>query len=417
VSAPEGAVRSLLTAHEQLADPYGGFGRVREETRIARGMWGGGPAWFVTRHEDAVAVLSDPRFVGNTASLPGGTDDYAEAFRALGVRPELIPYMAGNLAALDPPAHTRLRGILSRALGVRRVAALRPRVEAIAAELLDALPGHAVDGVVDLVAHYAEPLSAAVQCELAGLPARDRPRWHGWTADYVSMDARRINAMLTEVRAHVLAEAERRRAEPADDLITELTRVRDANDGALSGTELVTLVLTVMVAGHKTTPHVVAGGVLALLTHPGQLALLRADPSLMPGAVREALRRCGPAIVARLRYATEDVTVGGTRIRRGDRVQVVLGAADHDPRRHPRPDRFDVTRRHDAGPAHVAYAHGAHRCAGAEVADQEIEVAFSALFSRYPRLALAVPPDRPTWRPLPFTRQLARLPVTLKDHE
>jgi cytochrome P450 len=417
MSPAEGTVRSLLSAHEQLADPYGGFGRVREETRIARGMWGAGPAWFVTRHEDASAVLADGRFVGNTASLPDGTDTYAEAFAAMGVREELIPYMAGNLAAVDPPAHTRLRGIVSRALDARSVSALRPRVEAIAAELLDALPGHAVNGAVDLVAHYAEPLSVAVQCELAGVPARDRPRWHAWTGDYISMDARRINAMLIEMSAHVRDLAERRRAEPADDLITDLVRARDEDGGALSGTELITLVLTVMVAGHKTTPHLVAGGILALLTHPEQLALLRTDPALMPGAVQEVLRWCGPAIVARLRYAAEDVTIGDTRIGRGDRVQVVLGAANHDPRRYPRPEELVVTRRHDTDASHVAYAHGAHRCAGARLADQEIEVAFMALFARYPRLALAVPPDRLAWRPMPFTRQLAQLPVTLNDQE
>ena len=422
MSRPEGTVRdtshrSLLSAHEQLVDPYGGFGRVREETRIARGMWGGGPAWFVTRHDDAAAVLADGRFVGNTGSLPGTTDAYAEAFATMGVRDELIPYMAGNLAAIDPPDHTRLRGLAAQVMSAERISALRPRIEAIAGELLDALPGHAVGGTVDLVEHFTEPLSVATLCELAGAEPTDRARWHAWTGDYISMDARRINAMLTEMSAHVRAQAERRRAAPADDLVTALVRAQDEDGGALSDTELITMVLTVVVAGHKTTPHLVANGILALLTHPDQLALLRADPALMAGAVQEVLRWCGPAIVARLRYAAEDVTIGDTLIKRGDRVQVVLGAADHDPRRHPRPDRLDITRRRDADTPHLAYAGGAHRCLGAGLADQEIEVAFTALFARYPSLALAVPPDRLKWRPMPFTRQLAQLPVTLKDDE
>jgi cytochrome P450 len=411
----DAALRPPLNAHEQLADPYGGFGRVREETRVARGMWGGEPAWFVTRHDDAVTVLSDPRFVGNTASLPDRGDDYAEAFATMGVRAELIPYMAGNLAALDPPDHTRLRAVVSRALSAPRISALRPRMEAVAAELADALPAHAVNGAVDLVENFTGPLSVATLCALAGVPARERTRWHSWTDDYVSMDPRRIETMLEDMSAHVRAEVERRRAEPADDLIGELVRARD-EDGALSDTELITLVLTVIVAGHKTTPHLIANGILGLLTHPDQLALLRADPALIPGAVQEVLRWRGPAIVARLRHAAEDVTIGDTLIRRGDRVQVVLGAADHDPRCHAHPERLDVTRRHGApGAANLAYAAGAHRCVGAGLADQEIEVAFATLFRRYPELTPAVPPDRLTWRPIPLTRQLAQLPVMLKD--
>jgi cytochrome P450 len=406
--------KSLLTAHEQLVDPYGGFGRIREETRIARGMWGGSPAWFITRFDDANAVLTDRRFVSDSGSLPGGTDVYAEVLGKLGIDEGFIPHMVGNLAVTDPPDHTRMRRLVSRAFSARRISAMRPRVEAIVAELLDALPGHAVNGTVDLIAHLTDVLSMTVICELVGVPAQDRTRWRDWSRDYSSMDAQRINAMLAGTSAYIRDLAARRRVEPADDLVTGLIQAHDEDSDRLSDGELITMVLTLVVAGHETTPPLLGNGILALLTHPDQLALLREDPTLMPGAVQEVLRWCSPATLSKLRYAAEDVTIGDTLIKQGDRVQVVLGSANHDPRRYSHPEELDVTRRPDtAGVPHLSYARGAHHCLGAGLANQEIEVAFNALFGRYPDLALAVPPDRLKWKAIPLTRQLAELPVVL----
>jgi cytochrome P450 len=376
--------------------------------------YGGGRFWLVTRHEDVSAVLTDRRFAINSASLPGQADGYADVLARMGISADLIPYLTGNLVHLDPPDHTRLRRLVSSAFSARRIAALRPRVEAITEELLDTLPGAAMDGTVDLIETFAFPLPITVICELLGVPAADRPQWRGWSRDCTSLDPRRMEPTLTAVSAQIRDLAARRRAEPADDLITDLTQVHDQDDDRLSDTELVTMVLTLMIAGHETTAHLIINGVATLLTHPEQLALLRDDPSLMPGAVQELLRWCGPATTAMPRYAMEDVTIADTRISRGETVQALLSTANHDPACFEAPDSLDVTRRADGTAAqHLGYSRGAHYCLGAGLANQEAEVAFTALLRRYPGLALAVPADQLQWKPLPYSRQLTRLPVML----
>ncbi|MET9862312.1 cytochrome P450 [Streptomyces smyrnaeus] len=404
----------LLTAHELLHDPYGGFNRLREENPIAQGNLNGSTVWIITRHDDVSAVLNDRRFVTNSGSVPGRTDEYAEVLEKMGIEPDLIPYLAGELVRTDPPEHTRLRKLVTRAFSARRVRELRPRVEALTDQLLTALPDHAAeDGSVDFIAHFAHPLPIMVICELLGVPRTDVARWQGWGSDYMSMEPRRLNTMLTEVAAYIGELADRRRAEPTDDLLTGLVQARDG-DGRLSDTELVTMVLALMIAGYPTTSQLLGNGLVALLTHPDQLALLREDPGLMPGAVQELLRWCGPAVVSKLRYAAEDITLGGTLIRQGDCVQVVLGSANHDPGRYTDPGRLDVTRGADAsGPHHFGYSQGIHYCLGAMLANQEAEVALTGLLGRYPDLALGVPEDRLEWKAQPLTRVLVRLPLSL----
>ncbi|MFJ2264624.1 cytochrome P450 [Streptomyces sp. NPDC087844] len=375
-------------------------------------LWDGGTAWIVTRYDEVRAVLGDPRFVANTASLPGaGGDAHADLLVKVGIEKDLAPYLAGGLLHLDPPDHTRLRLLVSRALSAERVVKLRPRVRDIADELLDALPGHAVDGTVDLVEHFALPLPFTVLCELLGVPELDRPLWRAWIGDCTGGSPRTVNTALAEYGAAVRELAARRRTEPGDDLVTALVRARDKDGDRLTDTELVTVVLTLMVAGHETTAHLIANGAAALLTHPGQLALLRDDLTLMPGAVQELLRLHSPATTAQLRHAAEDVVLGDTLIRRGDRVQADLDAAGLDPRRCPWPGRFDIGR--DPRPApHLGYSHGPHRCLGAALADQETEIALTGLLTRFPDLALAVPAGQLSWVTQPL-RRLTRLPLSL----
>lgn len=409
---PEYAMHSS----ELLADPYSGFGRIREDTPVARGrMRDGNPVWIITRHDEVTAVLTDRRFASNTRSVPGYGVDAQEEFLAdtVGIPRNLVPLLAGNLVLLDPPDHTRLSRLVSRAFSVSRISQFRPRVEDITADLLDRLPSHATGGTVDLIEHFAYPLPITVICELLGIPAENRRDWREWSRDYTSMDALRLRTMLAGISVHIRELVDRRRAEPADDLLTALIQARDDGSGRLSDVELVTMVLTLMIAGHETTAHLIGNGMLALLTHPDQLALLRADPSLIPGAVQELLRWCSPVVVAKMRYAVTDVTIGNTLIRQGDRVQVVLGSANHDPRRFPDPERLDVTRRPDTGAHHVAYAPGLHYCRGAALANQEAEVAFAALLDQFPDLALAEPPERLEWQPILGHRALVWLPVTL----
>ncbi|MGO4757892.1 cytochrome P450, partial [Streptomyces sp. 2MCAF27] len=249
-------------------------------------------------------------------------------------------------------------------------------------------------------------------CELLGVPAEDRAMWRTWSHDY--SDVYRLSGMLKESSDYIRSLIEQRGAEPADDLITGLIQAHGEETERLSETELITMVLTLMIAGHETTAFLLGNSILALLTHPDQLSLLRRRPELMPGAVQELLRWGSPAVFAKQRYATEDVTIADTLIKKGDIVLPVLGAANHDPRRFPDAERLDITRRPDTrGVQHLAYSFGAHYCLGAALANQEIELALGTVLDRYPDLTLAVPEEELTWRQIPSTRQLERLPVRL----
>jgi cytochrome P450 len=407
----------LPSLHEVMVRPYCGFGRIREEAPIVRAAWGaawGGPlTWIVTRHKEVSALLLDKRLVTNTAAIPGWSDHHAEMLRTMRVDADLIPYLSGDLVRTAPESHARLRKLLSRPFTARRVAELRPRMEAIAAELLDALPDRSADGVVELIDCFTYPLPAIVICELLGVPEEDWPRWQGWSEDYNSMRPQRLNTMLAEMSASIRELVERRRAEPADDLLTALSEIHDKDADRLSFTELIAMVLTLMIASQQPTPRLIANGVLALLGHPDQLALLREDPGRWRAAVHELTRWDTPSMVALPRYAIEDIEFAGATIRQGERVQLVLGSANRDPRRFTDPDRLDITRPVGTHVDHLGYSRGEHYCLGAGLANQEVEVALSSLFVRYPDLALAVDPGDLEWKPVVLNHELVRLPIAL----
>ncbi|GAA1303779.1 cytochrome P450 family protein [Pseudonocardia xinjiangensis] len=394
-----------------IADPYGGYGRMREQAPVLRGRtMDGGSAWYVTRQADVRVVLGDPRFVNNPASVPGvEVSNVREKMLEdmLGLPPELSRYVTTSILDTDGADHTRLRKLVSRAFTVRRVNDLRPRVEAITATLLDGLESPA-----ELIEQFAYPLPITVICELVGVPEADRPAWREWGVGLVSMDPKIFPGVIREMVAHVQDLIARRRAEPADDLLTALIQAQEADGDQLSDDELVTMVLTLVIAGHETTAHLLGNGIVALLTHPDQLDLLRRDPSLWPVAVHELMRFCGPVHITRVRYATEDVDLGGVRIGAGEAVQAVLVSANFDPREYTDPERFDVTRRPiGRGEGHVGFGHGFHYCLGAALARQEGEVALRALFERFPDLALVN--EEQEWAQLPGSRRLTRLPVRL----
>jgi cytochrome P450 len=222
---------------------------------------------------------------------------------------------------------------------------------------------------------------------------------------------------MREVVAAIRRLIERRRTEPADDLISGLIQAQggvglDKGD-RLSVTEVISTILVLNFAGHETTTHLIGNGTAALLRHSEQLALLRRDPSLIPSAVHELLRWCGPVQVDQLRYATEDVEIGGTTVRKGEGVLPILVGANFDPRVFEDPERLDITRGVRGGETHVAFSYGPHYCLGAALARQEAEVAFEALLRRFPHLALAVEPTDLEFEPTPRHRQLKALPLIL----
>jgi cytochrome P450/predicted O-methyltransferase YrrM len=384
-----------------IKDPFATYSEIRERARLVRAaMPGVEPFWMVTRYDDAKSVLSDSRFVVNSANVPGMADtaNRIEQFQlASGISPEFVAFSRANLPSLDGADHHRLRRLVSKAFTPRRVAQLRPRVEEITARLLDRLPAVAEDGVVDLLRHFATPLPLTVICELVGVPEDERDRFRvavwEWMAGAVSGGGTPGRGRRETAFDYVRGLIERRRAHPEDDLASALIRVHDEDGDRLNDTELVWTILSLVVAGYETTMHFITNGAVALLTNPDQLALLRENPDLMPRAVEELLRWCDPVLGAHFRYATEDVEVGGEIVRKGEVVMPIITGANYDPRVFDDPERLDLTR--DGGrdhEGHLGFGYGLHFCLGAALARQEAAVAFGALLHRFPDLALAVDP-------------------------
>lgn len=383
---------------ELFADPYAVYARLREAGPVHRFTGTDGlPAWLVTRYDDVRQALADPRLSLDKAhAKPGG-------YRGLA----LPPALDANLLNMDPPDHTRIRRLVSQAFTPRRIARLREPVRRTADALLDAV---APLGRADLIADYAAPLPIAVICELLGVAEGDRPDFRSWTDALVVPDPARPDGAREAVRAllaHFAGLLARKRAEPADDLLSALIAVRDEED-RLSEDELMSLAFLILFAGYENTVHLIGNAVLALLVDPPQLAALRADPARTGAAVEELLRYDGPVPLAIRRFPTEDVTIGGVAVPAGETVLLSLAAAHRDPRRFPEPDRLDLGR---DGAGHLALGHGIHYCIGAPLARLEAEIALTALLERLPGLALAVPVDALRHRPSLRTRGLLALPV------
>ncbi|MEU2064584.1 cytochrome P450 [Streptomyces sp. NPDC013455] len=394
-----------------LTDPHAVYTHMREQAAACpmRSL-DGSLMWVVGRHEGVRSVLADPRFANDPASA-GAPLMQVNAMRKLGLAEDLIPYLADTLLDNDGAGHSRLRRLVAPAFTARRILALRPRIERLTDDLLDEMAEHAEDGVVDFLSLFAYPLPITVICELVGVPMADRPAWLRWT-HALSFEQEKLGETLGPLVDYTQALVERRRARPADDLISELIRAQDGD--RLTDRELVTMVLSLVIAGHDTTANFLANGVWALLTHPDQLALVRADPELMPQAVHELLRWCGPVLVSRLRYVTEDADLGWASFQAGDAVMAALSGANHDPREFPDPERLDVTRRHRTrGEAHVSFGAGPHYCLGAGLARHQAEIALSRLLTRWPSLSLAVSPEELNWQPVSGMRKLERLPLLL----
>jgi cytochrome P450 len=390
-----------LTDAAVLRDPFAVHGQARECSPLARlHVPGMPPMWGVLRHAEGRAVLSDPaRFALNPATF---------AFKPK-VSDELQPYLQ-TMQEMEGPEHARLRRLVAPAFTARRAAEFRPRIEAIVEELLEDLCKHATDGPADLLAHLARPLPMAVICDLVGIPAEDRPRWREYGAAVAAGAGAALAAAIPGIIDGAKTAVAARRQEPLDDIVSDLVRAQAEDGDRLSDVELVTLVWQ-LVLGGQTPANLLANGVEALLTHPDQLAALRADPALASRAADELMRWCGPQLLTFPRFTTQDVELAGVRISHGEPVVVVIAAANRDPRVFPDPDTLDVTRTGSAG--HLGFAHGAHFCLGASFARVQAQVALTALLRRAPGLALAVPPDEVQRASDGGTWRLASLPVTL----
>ncbi|MFI8347137.1 cytochrome P450 [Streptomyces sp. NPDC085596] len=380
-----------------VRDPYPVYAALRRRGPVHRvRIPEGAEAWLVVGYEAGRAALMDP-------ALSKQWKNASPSF------PLSSPAAGPHMLNQDPPDHGRLRKLVVREFTARRIEQLAPRVAQITDELLDsmtALP----DGRADLVDALSFPLPISVICELLGVPMLDRTAFRDWTATGLTdPDPRAREAATHEVTAYLADLVERKRLEPGQDLMSGLIRTTDEDGDRLSQEELLGTAWLLLVAGHETTVNLISNGVLALLTHPDQLALLRADMTLMPNAVEEMLRYDGPVETPTYRFTTEPVEIGGTVIPGdGQLVLVALADADHDPARFPDPGRFDIRR--PAG-GHVAFGHGIHYCLGAPLARLEARIAISALLERCPRLTLDAHPAALTWREGMLIRGPQRLPV------
>ncbi|MEV0347256.1 cytochrome P450 [Nonomuraea sp. NPDC050680] len=374
-------------------DPPEELARRRPLSRLA--FPDGHVGWLVTGHALARAVMADPRFSSRhelmRSPLPGA-----------GTMEQPPPAPPGMFIGMDAPEHTRYRGLLTAKFTVRRMRLLTERVEQITAELLDAMERHGPP--VDLVTAYAQPIPALMICELLGVPYAGRESFQRHAATVNDNDTTveerygAFAALQETLRELVLT----KRAEPTDDLLSDLST------GDLTDEELTNIGVLLLGAGLDTTANMLALGTFALLSHPGQLAALRADPGITDQAVEELLRYLS-IVHTGIRTALEDVELDGHLIKAGDTVTVSVQAANRDPAKYADPDTLDLRR--DAT-GHTSFGHGIHQCLGQQLARVEMRVAFPALVARFPTLRLAIPPEDVPLRAHSDVYGLHRLPVT-----
>jgi cytochrome P450 len=391
----EEGLAAIPTERKCPFDPPEELGRLRDRRPIAPFVFPDGHrGWIATGHAAVRTVLTDSRFSHDaTLVRPTLAMDRVEI-------PEVLP---GMFTRLDPPEHTRYRKLLSPEFTPPRLAAMVPRIEQIAEEHLTAMAEQG--SPADLVRAYALPLPSLVMCEMLGLPYAEHDRFQHDSEVLFDLSATEQDtiAAWTSMLTFLNEAITEKRDHPADDLLGRLVASGELTDG-----ELVTVAMILLMAGHETTSNTLALGTFALLEHPDQLAALRADPTLVEGAVEELLRYLTVSHIGPVRTALEDVEVAGQLVRAGQSVTMSLGAANRDPVRYDGPDELDLTR---AATGHLAFGGGVHLCTGLQLARIELRIAFTALFRRFPDLHLAVPADEVPLRTTMVVYGVHELPV------
>ena len=395
-----------VVRREFKANPFPFYAQLRAEAPVypltipVRGK-----AWYVTRYDDVLALVKDERFVKDTRNVPAGEKSALPNWMPPFMRP-----IAQNMLSLDGEDHNRLRGLVHKAFTPRLIDEMRGWIEVLSNQLLDAV---ADKGRMDLIEDYALPIPTTVIAQMLGVPVEDRHKFHRWSKAVVAAGSgstfgalQMLPSLYAFVR-YIRGLITQRRANPQDDLITELVRARESND-QLSEDELVGMIFLMLIAGHETTVNLIGNGTLALLENAEQLTLLRDNPSLVKSAVEELLRYTSPVETADERYAREDVTIAGVTIPKGSLVYGVIASANRDPEQFENPDVLDITRENNK---HLAFSQGVHYCLGAPLARMEGQIAFNTLLRRLPDLRLAAPVESLRWRPSLMLRGLEALPV------
>ncbi|MEU6263924.1 cytochrome P450 [Saccharopolyspora shandongensis] len=363
-------------------DPPREISRLREARPVSPMLFPDGhEGWLVTGYEAVRQLLADTRFSSRqdigvihvpyeTPGMPAAT--------------EPSPQMPGLFIAMDPPDHTRLRRKLTGAFTVKRMRMLEEQIIAVTERQLDELAR--LTPPVDLVKEFALPVPSLVICELLGVPYADRENFQVNSAQFMVRDQtlEQKVAAIGAMNAYLAELVTQKRADPGDDILSDLARHDDLTIEELTGAAFLLLL-----AGHETTANMLSLGTFALLEHPEQLAELRANPDLLPDAVEELMRYLSVADIF-FRYATEDIELGGETIPEGSTVVVSLLAANRDPQRFDNPDALDV---HRKARGHLSFGHGIHQCLGQQLARIEMRAGFDGLLRRFPTLELAVPGD------------------------
>lgn len=378
-------------------NPYPVYEKLRNEEPVFRIMFPHGEfGWIITRYEDAVQILKDPRFS-------------KDMVRRYGAENQSI--FSNNMLFSDPPDHKRLRGLVQKAFTPKLVADMRSHIQDIADELLDNLPSQEKMNLID---DFAFPLPIIVISEILGVPLEDRDKFRIWSntiidasiaesAELFEQHAREFTDYLTAWFAKV-------RRDPGTDLISQLV-IAEESGQQLTEQELLGVVSLLIIAGHETTVNLIGNGILALLEHPEQRELLINQPELIHNAIEEMLRYNGPVEFSTSRWALEDIEFRGQRIAQGDLVIVALDSANRDEQQFKDADIFDITREKSS---HLAFGKGIHLCLGAPLARLEGEIAVSTLLNRFPNIQLQADVNELEWRPGMNIRGVKEIPVQLK---
>ena len=403
LSPAMGALNPFLPEHR--ADPYATWNRLREEAPVFYSRVFG--AHFATRYDDCLQLLG-----GTTTSADRSNVALMKVVRWFNRKePEFSSFLGRSLLSLEGDEHRALRGLVSKAFTPRRIAALRPRLESLADELIETAGS---SGEMELVHDFAYPFPVTAIAELLGIPTEDRTRFHHWTSQLVQIldplqgneGADPMRRATRELYAYFRPLLAARRAEPRDDLLSAMI---EAEEGGrrLDENDLLALCVLILAAGHETTANLIGNAVVTLLRYPEERKRLQEDPSLMPTAVNEFLRFESP-IQLTDRAVVEDFELGGRTFRKGEFIGIALAAANRDPRVFDAPDRLDLGREPNT---HLAFGHGTHFCLGSQLAKLEAEIALGALLRRFPDFS--GPTDPPAWRRSMLLRGPEALPLRL----
>lgn len=361
--------------------------------------------YLLTRYADCVALLKDDdRFTKDYLKRPAvaGEGDSEYSNEAMMINRHML--------TVDPPDHTRLRGLVHKAFTPKMIREFEGRVQQIADDLLDkALQKHEMD----LISEYAIPLPITVIAELLGVPVEDQGKFREWSQTIIvegsrgAGDMEKVGIAAMEFLMYFHDLFDKRREDPREDLITGLLQVEENGD-KLDSQELISMIFLLLAAGHETTVNLIGNGTLTLLRHPDQLALLREDPTLIKSAVEEILRFEGPIGISTLRWALEDVEMHGVKIPAGAMVCASLLGANRDPAEFANPDVFDIRRNPNK---HIAFGSGIHYCLGAPLARMEGAIGLQTLFNRLPNLELACDVSALEWVPTLLLHGMNAMPV------